>query len=75
MKKQNHLSPPPAGQNEAIDPQSMPADPVTVGSSVVFYGDPAQVRAGFALALQLMGVDEPVPDVGERGVLKEGDGE
>jgi len=31
-------------------------------SSVVFCGDPAKVRTGFALALKLMGIDAPSPD-------------
>jgi hypothetical protein len=46
-----------------------PSDPVErdevhsrAGSSIVFCGDPAQVGAGFAVALKLMGV-APAPDV------------
>lgn len=33
------------------------------GSSVVFCGDPTLVGAGFALALKLMGIVAPAPDV------------
>ena len=49
-----------------------PSDPAArgevnlrAGSSIVFGGDPAQVGAGFALALKLMGIVAPVPEVSE----------
>jgi len=31
------------------------------GSSVIFFGDPAQVAEGFAIALRAMGVDQSEP--------------
>ena len=31
------------------------------GASVVFFGDPAQVAEGFAIALRAMGVDQSEP--------------
>ena len=34
-------------------------------SSIVFCGDPTLVGAGFALALKLMGIVAPAPDVSE----------
>jgi hypothetical protein len=65
VDKSNHPSPP-FGSDKTTDPKSIPAQPARAGSSVVFCGDPAQVRTGFALALQLMGIDAPLPDVSER---------
>lgn len=69
MDKRNHLSLPPSGQDKASDP----ADPSAAGSSVVFCGDPAQVSAGFALALRLMGMDVPVQDASVPDPPKKGD--
>jgi hypothetical protein len=63
----------PLGNNEAISPKAIPAYPVVAGSSVVFSGDPAQARIGFAIALQLMGIDVPMPDVSERDPPRQGD--
>ena len=74
MDKRKQLSPPPSRQDEAIHPQAIPADPSITGSGVVFCGDPAQVSAGFAMALRLMGVDVPVQDGSEYDPLKQGDG-
>jgi hypothetical protein len=54
-------------RDEANHPKSAaPADQAATGSSIVFCGDPVTVRAGFALALHLMGMDAEVPDVSER---------
>jgi hypothetical protein len=47
----------------ARDPEPGSAGPAGAGSSVTFCGDPSQISAGFALALKLMGIDAPVPDV------------
>ncbi|MBR1124682.1 hypothetical protein JQ628_24375 [Bradyrhizobium lablabi] len=46
--------------------------PAAAGSTIVFYGDPAQVSAGFALALQLMGMDAEMPDAGEHDLRRKG---
>jgi hypothetical protein len=73
VDKRNDHSTPPFGHDKGIDPKLIPADPATAGSSVVFCGDPAQVTAGFAIALQLMGIDAPVPDVSEHDPPKQGD--
>jgi hypothetical protein len=54
VDKRNDHSTPPFGNDKGIDPKLIPADPATAGSSVAFCGDPAQVTAGFAIALQLM---------------------
>jgi hypothetical protein len=35
--------------------------PSGAGASVVFFGDPAQVAEGFAIALRAMGVDQSEP--------------
>ena len=64
MDKRNDPSNPFA-HDKGIDPKSIPADSATAESSVVFCDDPPQVEAGFAIALQLMGIDAPVPDVSE----------
>lgn len=75
MDEPKQLSPPSSRQDEAIHPQAIPADPSVTGSSVVFCGDPAQVSAGFAMALRLMGVDVPVQDDSEANPLEKGEGE
>ena len=56
----------PSGNGKAIDPEPAAAESAGAGPSIVFCADPAQVRAGFALALQLMGIDAPVADVPAR---------
>jgi hypothetical protein len=56
---------PPAVTTEAREPKPGSAGPIGAGPGVQFSGDPAQVRAGFALALKLMGIDAPLPDVCE----------
>ena len=44
------------------------------GSSIVLCGDPAQVQAGSALALKLIGVAAPLPHVsGSDPHIQEGD--
>jgi hypothetical protein len=62
----------PFGNDKAINLKSIPADPATAGLSVVFCGDTVQVRAGFVIALQLMGMDAPPPDVSEDDPQKQG---
>jgi hypothetical protein len=52
--------PSPSSDNDTVDP--IAADPVRDGTTIVFAGDPAQVRAGFLLALQLLGLDALMPD-------------
>jgi hypothetical protein len=47
------------------------AEPKCARSSVVFCDDPAHVRAGFAIALRLMGVDMPMLDVEHRSLPKQ----
>ena len=48
-------------------------DPTSARSSVVFCSDPAHVRAGFAIALKLMGFDMPMPNVEDRSLPKQKD--
>jgi hypothetical protein len=43
------------------------------GSSVVFSGDPAMVREGFALALRAMGIAAPIPNAGARDQSEQGE--
>ena len=52
--------PPPSSENDTVDPDA--TDPVRDGTTIVFAGDPAQVEAGFLIALQLLGIDAPMPD-------------
>ena len=56
----------PCEKDAGIDAKPVPADTSGAATSVVFCGDPAQVRAGFAIALQLMGIDAPMLEVSER---------
>jgi hypothetical protein len=49
-------------ENDDVDLRPITADPGHPSSTAVFAGDPAQVRAGFALALQLLGFDAPMPE-------------
>lgn len=62
MGKRNDCSTPRSGTAKAIDPKAAPVDRAAPITTVVFCGDPVQIRRGFALALQLMGIDAPVPD-------------
>ena len=57
------------GQNppKAVPGIVEPVDPEQgaqsgAGSSVAFFGDPARVREGFAMALRAMGIGAPIPD-------------
>jgi hypothetical protein len=59
MTKRNQ---PPPVTTEASEPEPGSAGSIGAGPSVQFSGDPARVRAGFALALKLMGIDAPLPD-------------
>jgi len=61
-RKQSSLS----GNNGETDMPSGAPDPARTGATLVFAGDPSQVSAGFALALRLMGLDAPLPDVSAR---------
>ena len=65
--------PPPPPEIDDADPPPVAADPVCAGTTVVFSGDPAQVSAGFALALQLLGIDasEQMPRAGDRNGQEE----
>jgi hypothetical protein len=60
-------------EHDDVDPPPVTTDPVRDGTTVVFSGDPAQVSAGFALALQLMGMDasEQMPRAGDRNGQEE----
>jgi hypothetical protein len=51
----------PSGSDD-VDLPPIATGPVDDGSTVVFAGDPAQVSAGFALALQLLGIDVAAPE-------------
>ena len=42
-------------------------------SAVVFFGDPARVREGFALALHAMGIGASIPDVVARDPSEQGE--
>jgi hypothetical protein len=55
----------PGEKDAGVDAKPVPAGISGAATSLVFCGDPAQVRTGFAIALQLMGV-QPMPEVGER---------
>jgi hypothetical protein len=68
-----HDPPLPLINDEKINPKAIPTYPAAAGSSAVFSGDPAQVRIGFAIALQLMGIDAPVSHVSESDPSKQGD--
>ena len=65
MAEQKHPSDPLANDNP---------DPMSARSCVVFCNDPADVRAGFAIALNLMGFDIPMPDVEDRSSPKTKEG-
>ncbi len=52
--------PPPSSENDTADLSA--TDPVCDGTTIVFAGDPADVKAGFLIALQLMGIDPPMPE-------------
>jgi hypothetical protein len=54
--------PPSSLGNNGADVQSTAAGPDCAGSAVVFSGDPAEVRAGFVIALKLMGIVAPMPE-------------
>jgi hypothetical protein len=60
-----------SGIIEPVDPEQG-AQPGT-GSSVVFFGDPALVREGFAMALRAMGIGAPIPDAVPREQSEKGD--
>ena len=56
-----------AEQKHPSDPlENDEPDSTSARSSVVFCSDPADVRAGFAIALKLMGLDTSMPDVEDR---------
>jgi hypothetical protein len=60
-----------AEQKHPSDPlENDEPDPTSARSSVVFCSDPADVRAGFAIALKLMGFDTPIPHVEDRSLPK-----
>ena len=61
MAEQKHPSDP-VGNDEP--------DPTSARSSVVYCSDPAEVRAGFAIALKMMGFDVPMPEVEDRSLPK-----
>jgi hypothetical protein len=60
MNEQKQPSPP--SENDDVDLPPIASDPVRAGSTIVFSGDPAEVSAGFALALQLLGIDPPTAE-------------
>lgn len=64
MDKRKNLAVPSSGHDKTSSAEPIPADPVSE-STIVFCGDPAQVSAGLAVALRLMGIDQPAPDVSE----------
>jgi hypothetical protein len=53
----------PKGASGIVDPADpeQPAQPAT-DSAVAFFGDPARVREGFAIALRAMGFGAAIPD-------------
>jgi len=54
-----------------VDPkQGEQPDP---GSTLVFFGDPARVREGFAMALQAMGIGASMADVVARDQSEQGE--
>jgi hypothetical protein len=60
-----------SGIVEPVDPEQG-AQPGT-GSSVVFFGDPARVREGFAMALGAMGIGASIPDRFARDQSEQGE--
>ena len=52
--------PPPSSENDTAGPDA--TDQVCDATTIVFAGDPAQVEAGFLIALQLLGIDAPMPE-------------
>jgi hypothetical protein len=63
----------PFGNDESIDPASIPAEQALAGSSVVYCGDATLVSDGFAIALHLMGIGAPVVDVNARDQPEQGE--
>lgn len=62
MKQQPSFS---TRDDSGADPTSPEIDSAGAGDTIVFAGDPSQVRIGFAMALRLMGLDAPAPNIGE----------